>query len=126
MYVTLYIIIFAIMDNTLQASYTQSYSEVFSSLNLESSSKDDCLVYKAIYVSPWKNIIAILMRKNVEFESFQVDKQVIIEVITGNILLKQNNCQHIIEPGYNFILSSKGYYLIESTEETALLLTTIV
>lgn len=113
------------MDINNQQVNTYKYLEAFSLLKIEDEPNSDGLNYKVIYISPERNVLAITMGENVEFESFQVDKEVIIEVIRGRILLKVNNLRYEMTDNSCYNLSSKGYYLIEAIENTSLLLTTI-
>lgn len=117
--------IFASMDIKNHQIDPNGYSEAFSVVNFGNETNRDGLYYKLIYISPERNVLAITMGENVEFESFQVDKEVIIEVIKGRILLKVNNTRYEMTDNSCYNLSSKKYYLIEAFENTSLLLTTI-
>jgi hypothetical protein len=114
------------MNNFYQSGDLRKYFEVFSTLQKEISFCTDSLKYRIVHLDANKNIIAIAMQKNVEFESFQADKEISIKIIKGKILLKYNGNRKVIDSGHTYVLSSQDYYLIEAIEETCLLLTTII
>lgn len=82
------------------------------------------LGYRVLQRDPAKNVLVIAMQEGIEFESIQIDSLLTINVIDGKVRLRNKFRDTLISAGKTFTFSEKGYYLIESLEESVILLET--
>ncbi len=104
----------------------QKIDEAIKSIHKGFAYRSGELGYRVLTRDDNSNVLVIVLPEGSEFESTQIDRSVILQVLDGRIRFKNKYRDVELSAGHDLTVTEKGYYIIDCQQESTIVLTTSI